>query len=102
MAEKSRLDAALDELLTGKSTEEIVGPGGVLNQLTKALLERAMGAELSNHLGYEKHDSAARAAATIATGRAARRCRATSARLTSKCRVTVTAASSRRFCPNTS
>ena len=58
MAEKSKLDAALDELLAGKSTEEIVGQGGVLKQLTKALLERAMGAELSNHLGYEKHDSA--------------------------------------------
>lgn len=58
MAEKSKLDAALDELVAGKSTEEIVGQGGVLKQLTKALLERAMGAELSNHLGYEKHDSA--------------------------------------------
>lgn len=58
MAEKSKLEAALDELLAGKTTEEIVGQGGVLKQLTKALLERAMGAELSNHLGYEKHDSA--------------------------------------------
>jgi putative transposase len=58
MAEKSKLDAALDELLAGKSTEEIVGPGGMLKQLTKALLERAMGAELSNHLGYEKPESA--------------------------------------------
>src|ERR1700760_2103161 len=58
MAEKSKLDAALDELLTGKSAEEIVGPGGMLKQLIKALLERAMGAELSNHLGYEKHESA--------------------------------------------
>src|SRR3954454_12041418 len=60
MAEKNKLDAALDELLTGKTAEEIVGPGGVLKQLTKALLERAMGAELSNHLGYEKHDSVGR------------------------------------------
>src|SRR5438874_2220018 len=60
MAEKSKMDAALDELLTGKSPEEIVGPGGVLKELTKALLERAMGAELSNHLGYEKHDHAGR------------------------------------------
>jgi putative transposase len=57
MAEKSKLDAALDELLAGKATEEIVGPDGLLKQLTKAVLERAMGAELSNHLGYEKHDS---------------------------------------------
>ena len=69
MAEKSKLDAALDELLTGKSSEEIVGPGGVLKQLTKALLERAMGAELSNHLGYEKHDSAGRGSGNNRNGK---------------------------------
>src|SRR3954449_3424472 len=69
MAEKSKLEAALDELLTGKSPEEIVGPGGVLKQLTKALLERAMGAELSNHLGYEKHDSAGRGSGNNRNGK---------------------------------
>ena len=46
---------SIDELLTGKTTEEIVGPNGLLKQLTKALVERAMNAELSQHLGYEKH-----------------------------------------------
>jgi putative transposase len=55
MAEPTKLEAALDELLTGKTTEEIVGPGGLLKQLTKALIERAMNAEISHHLGYEKH-----------------------------------------------
>src|SRR6266536_5616745 len=35
--------------------EEIVGPGGVLAQLTKRLVERAMSAELTEHLGYEPH-----------------------------------------------
>jgi putative transposase len=55
MEAKTKLEAALDELLAGKSTEEIVGPGGLLKQLTKALLERAMHAELTHHLGYEKH-----------------------------------------------
>ena len=48
-----KLEAALDELLKGKGTEEIVGPNGLLKQFTKALLERAMNAELSQHLGYE-------------------------------------------------
>lgn len=55
MEEKTKLESALDELLTGKTTEEIVGPNGLLKQLTKALVERAMNAELSQHLGYEKH-----------------------------------------------
>ena len=53
--QKTKLESALDELLAGKSAEEITGPNGVLKQLTKALIERAMGAELSHHLGYEKH-----------------------------------------------
>ena len=33
-----------------------MGEKGLLKQLTKALVERAMGAELTTHLGYEKHD----------------------------------------------
>jgi putative transposase len=44
----------IDELLAGARTEEeIVGPGGVLAQLTKRLVERAMSAEPTEHLGYE-------------------------------------------------
>ncbi len=55
MAEETNgLNAALDELLKGKKTEEIVGSNGLLKQLTKALLERAMNAELTHHPGYEK------------------------------------------------
>lgn len=49
-------DAVIDELLAGARTEEeLVGPGGVLAQLTKRLVERAMQAELTEHLGYEPH-----------------------------------------------
>src|SRR5437899_963334 len=46
-------DELIDELLAGARTEEeIVGPGGVLAQLTRRLVERAMDAELTEHLGY--------------------------------------------------
>jgi putative transposase len=49
-------DELLDELLAGASTEEeIAGPGGVLAQLTKRLIERALEVELTDHLGYEPH-----------------------------------------------
>src|SRR5919198_1443734 len=49
-------DEVIDELLAGaRSEEEIVGPGGVLAQLTKRLVERALSAELTEHLGYERH-----------------------------------------------
>jgi putative transposase len=56
MESKTKLETALDELLAGKSTEEMIGPDGLLKQLTKALLERAMNAELTHHLGYGKHE----------------------------------------------
>jgi putative transposase len=49
----------IDELLAGRTTvAEIAGENGLLKQLTKAILERALAAELTSHLGYEKHDVA--------------------------------------------
>jgi putative transposase len=49
-------DDVLDELLSGARTEEeIVGPGGLLSQLTKRLVERALEVELTDHLGYKRH-----------------------------------------------
>jgi transposase-like protein len=49
-------DEVLDELLAGaQGEEEIVGPGGLLSQLTKRLVERAIEVELTDHLGYEPH-----------------------------------------------
>ena len=39
---------------------ELVGPDGLLGQLTKNVLETALDAEMSEHLGYEKHDPAGR------------------------------------------
>jgi putative transposase len=51
----------LDELLANyKKPEDMIGENGLLKQLTKALLERAMQTELTGHLGYEKHDPAGR------------------------------------------
>jgi putative transposase len=48
----------LDELLTDyKGPDDITGPDGLLKQLTKALVERAMQAEMTEHLGYEKSES---------------------------------------------
>ena len=55
--------AIRDELI-----EELLGEEGVFKELKKRLLERALGAELSEHLGYEKGDRPAAAAATAATG----------------------------------
>src|SRR3954471_24189300 len=49
-------DGVIDELLAGARTEEeVVGPGGVLAQLTKRLVVRAMSAGRGGDLGYEPH-----------------------------------------------
>src|SRR6266536_2124605 len=48
----------LDEPNHYKKPEDLIGETGLLKQLTKALIERAMSAELTHHLGYEKHDPA--------------------------------------------
>jgi putative transposase len=49
----------IDNLLKDyKTPEDILGENGLLKQLTKAVLERAMQAELTEHLGYERHDAA--------------------------------------------
>ena len=49
----------LDELLKDyKSPEDMFGNDGLLQQLTKAVVERALQGEMTHHLGYEKHSSA--------------------------------------------
>ena len=46
----------IDELLKDyEKPEDIIGEGGLLKQLTKAILERALESELTHELGYEKH-----------------------------------------------
>jgi putative transposase len=48
-------------LLSGyKGPEDLIGEQGLLKQLTKASVERAMPAELTHHLGYEKHEASGR------------------------------------------
>ncbi len=47
---------------------ELVGPGGLLGQLTKNVLEMALDAEMSEHLGYDKHDPAGRGSGNSRNG----------------------------------
>jgi len=47
----------LDQLLVDyKKPEDLIGESGLLKQLTKAIYERAMEAELTHHLGHARHD----------------------------------------------
>ena len=52
-------DEVLDELLKDyQKPEDLLGQNGLLKQLQKRLLEKALGAELTAHLGYGKHAAA--------------------------------------------
>jgi putative transposase len=46
----------IDELLKDYETpQDILGEGGLLKELTKAVIERCLETELDSHLGYPKH-----------------------------------------------
>jgi len=48
----------LDSLLSGyQKPEDLIGENGLLKQLTKALVERALEAEMTHHLGHAKHEA---------------------------------------------
>jgi putative transposase len=53
----SESDRLLDELLSKcKSPEDILGKHGLIDQLRKRAVERALNGELTAHLGYEPHE----------------------------------------------
>src|SRR5215475_12164131 len=57
------VDEQLADQLLGKAAAEgveLLGPDGLLSQVTKAVLERALAEEMTGHLGYDKHDPAGR------------------------------------------
>src|SRR5467141_111000 len=59
----------LDELLANyEKPEDLTGDQGLFKQLKKALIERALGAELTEHLGYEKGDPAGRGSGNSRNG----------------------------------
>ena len=59
----------LDQLLANyEKPEDLTGDDGLFKQLKKALIERALGAELTEHLGYEKGDPAGRGSGNSRNG----------------------------------
>ena len=75
-AEESAEQQAAVELvrLAKEQGLALTGPDGLLKQLTKTVLETALNEEITEHLGYEKHDPAGAGSATSATAAGPRRC----------------------------
>lgn len=57
MAKKKpdKLDEILDQMTENATAAEILKDGGLLKELQKRFIERALEAEMTDHLGYEKH-----------------------------------------------
>ena len=65
------VDEELADQLLGKAQAEgveLLGPDGLLSQVTKAVLERALAEEITGHLGYDKHDPAGRGSGNSRNG----------------------------------
>jgi hypothetical protein len=90
-------DAWLDELIdrAGESGVQLTGQGGFLPELVKAVLERGLAAELTDHLGYDIGTRPAADRRTAGTARPRKRCRARSGHSGSRFRGTGRARSSR-------
>jgi len=68
----SMLDDATVAQLAGQAREQgvqLLGSGGLLQQLTKRFLEAALDAEMDDHLGYGKHEPAGRNGANSRNGK---------------------------------
>jgi putative transposase len=64
----------VEELLKGyQKPEDLIGESGLLKQLTKALIERALKSELTQHLGYEKNGEAEGRGSNRRNGNSAKR-----------------------------
>ena len=73
MAEDKEVDALLDRLLEGRSPDEVVGQDGLIDEVTKRLMERMLEGELTGHLGYEKHAAEGRDRGNSRNGRGSKR-----------------------------
>ena len=63
-------EALLSGLLANyKKPEDLIGENGLLKQLTKLLVERALEAELTEHLGHQRHEAVANAGGNTRNGR---------------------------------
>lgn len=70
MAEKKNIpDELIDALLANyEKPDDLLGKNGILEQLTKRVVERALEAEMTHHLGHEKHGRMGSAAGNTRNG----------------------------------
>src|SRR5689334_24367502 len=75
-ARRPLVDEELADQLLGRAQAEgaeLLGPDGLLSQVTRAVLERALAEEITGHLGYDKHDPAGRGSGNSRNGSTGKR-----------------------------
>ncbi len=64
-----------------KSPEDLLGKNGILKQLQKAVIEKALDAEMTHHLGYDKHQRTESKSENSRNGKSSKRLRTNSGQL---------------------
>lgn len=95
-----------EELLSGllanyKKPEDLIGENGLLKQLTKLLVERALDAELTEHLGHERHEAVSNPIGNTRNGKSKKTLKGDFGELPIEVPATATAALSRNSLPST-
>ena len=63
----------IDELLKFyQKPEDLIGENGLFKQLTKALVERALQVEMTDHLGHDKHEAVINATGNARNGKSSK------------------------------
>jgi len=89
------------KVLPATNEKLLIGEHGILKQLTKRLVERALEVELAEHNGHGRHEPVANPAGNTRNGKSKRPSRGNSESYRLKSPEIATAASSRRSSPNT-
>lgn len=71
--EPDHIDKLVEELTKSATAEELLKNGNVLKDLKKRLVETALEAEMTDHLGYEKHSRDGRGSGNSRNGKTSKR-----------------------------
>lgn len=101
--EDKLVDEVVERLMdrADASGAALLGEGGLLTEVTRAVLERALDAEMTDHLGYEKHDRAGRGSGNSRNGTSPKTVLTDAGTVTLAVPRTVTGPSNRSWCPST-
>ena len=63
----------LDHVIaTYKKPSDLIGENGLLKQLTKAVIEAALNAEMAEHLGHDRHGAVSNSSGNVGNGHSAK------------------------------